>query len=178
MKVYQVDKNAEVAGDTIYALVDGMGAFQYTANKILKENGISSVERGKWYNMQNFLNAFKIIAEKIGDNTLKQIGKKIADNATLPPGVDSYETFFPIIDDAYHMNARGAEVGHYKYKEISSNEIEIQVSSPYPCAYDIGVLAGFLKKLQKPDQFHANVEHIEGACRMKGDNYCTYKLTW
>ena len=36
-------------GETVYSIIDGMGAFKAKAIDILKNNGIENPEAGKWY---------------------------------------------------------------------------------------------------------------------------------
>ena len=65
MAVYKsYSPNVEVNGESILAVVEGMGAFKKTALQILEENGIKDPQPQKWFNLQNYLNAFKVVADK------------------------------------------------------------------------------------------------------------------
>ena len=86
-----ITPTAKVSGDAILAMVEGLGAFKSMALEILAQNGIQDPQRDGWYLQQSWLNAFKAIAEKIGPNTLYNIGTKIPENAKWPPDVDTID---------------------------------------------------------------------------------------
>ncbi len=54
-----------------------MELFRNNALSILKQNGINDPKPGMWYKQQDWLNAFKDIASKVGASTLNNIGRKI-----------------------------------------------------------------------------------------------------
>jgi hypothetical protein len=91
------DPEVEVNGETVLSVIDGMGTYKSIGEKILQENGIVNPQPGEWYSQQAWLNAFRTIAEKVGDSTLYEIGKKIPENAQFPPEVDSTEKGLGVI---------------------------------------------------------------------------------
>ena len=105
------EEGMEVNGGTIMAVVDGLGTFTLIAQKILAENKLSDIKADfeHWYSQQDWLNAFKTISEKVGINTLYEIGRKIPENAEFPPEIDNIEKALASIDVAYHMNHRNAK---------------------------------------------------------------------
>ncbi|MFW9917657.1 MAG: hypothetical protein ACFFGZ_18800, partial [Candidatus Thorarchaeota archaeon] len=103
------EKGVEVNGTTIMAVVDGMGAFRRMANVFLTQAGLPDSivpDATHWYSQQRWLDAFWLISERIGPNTLYMIGTKIPKNAVFPPEIDSIEKGLASIDVAYHMNHR------------------------------------------------------------------------
>ncbi len=78
-------ESVEVNGQTVLAVVDGMGAHRSRALDILSSNGISSPALGGWYKQQAWLDSFKAISENLGASTLFAIGYKIPENAEFPP---------------------------------------------------------------------------------------------
>jgi hypothetical protein len=110
--------NVEVNGETVLSVLDGMGPYKESGLKILADNGIKDPQPGVWYPQQAWLNAFKIIADKIGVCTLLAIGKTIPANAKWPPQVDTVEKALVSIDIAYHINHRGGEIGTYHFEKL------------------------------------------------------------
>ncbi len=178
MKVFESSSpNVEVIGDSILALVDGMGAFRSGALQILRDNGVADPQGGKWYSQQGFLKAFKEIFEKIGPNTLKVIGRTVPERALLPPTINSIATALSAIDQAFHMNHRGGEIGHYEFKKIGTNSILLRCSNAYPCTFDLGLIMGFANKFKKAGDM-PRVAHASGPCRMNDGDYCEYEVKW
>lgn len=171
------EPNVYVLGANIFSIVDGMGAFKQKAYDILKSCGIMDPKPDQWYSMQQWLNAFKIIREKLGDATLKVIGSKIPETARLPPQINSVESFLPMLDQAYHMNHRGGEIGHYKFEKTGNKEGILKCNNPYPCAFDYGLIQGFVEKFRESGTIPL-VQHDPGTCRMEGSNVCNYHIKW
>ncbi len=160
--------NVQVNGETVLSVIDGVGPFKSSALKILANNGIADPKPGDWYSHQSWLNAFKEIAETIGENTLYSIGKKIPENASFPPEIDSIDKALGAIDMAYHMNHRGGEIGNYKYEKTGDRSARIVSQDPCPCAFDRGIIEAI-----------ATVKHDDSApCRTNGAESCTYVINW
>jgi len=188
-----INPRTQVLGDALLATIDGLGAFKNMALQILEENGIKNPEINKWYPQQNWLNAFKVIAEKIGSNTLFVIGTKIPENAKWPPGIDSIENALASIDVAYHMNhmidndvlfdpdtgVMKEGIGHYGFEKLDEKKIRMMCDNPYPCDFDRGIIVNTAKIFNPKGQQFVKVDHDEsGLCRNKGDNVCNYIITW
>ena len=187
------DPSIEILGNDILAPLQGMGAFKKMAEDILASVGLGQiVADGKhWYPLQSYLDAFKIISERTGDATLTQIGKKVMETAVLPP-INSIEEALGLMDIAYHMNYRNAKgqvlfdpsrnpailegIGHYACTLDGSKHQAVMVcSSPFPCAYDRGIVTEFARRYQPK----VVVKHDEnGGCRKKGADACQYIVTW
>ena len=168
--------SVEVDGKTLLSIVDGMGAFKVKALKILAENGIINPKPGKWYSQQAWLNAFKVIAEDIGAETLYTVGTKIPKYAKWPPGIENVEQALASIDTAYHINHRGGgEIGGYKFQQTGEGEGEMVCDSPFPCDFDRGVIEAVAQKFSSS----AKVVHDDNKpCRNKNGDLCVYKITW
>jgi len=172
-------RGVEVNGETISSVLDGMGAFRTLALKILSESGIPHPQAGKWYPQQAWLDAFKVIAETVGEATLYAIGRKIPENAQFPPGIDTLEKALASIDVAYHMNHRGGEIGHYYYERTGERSAKMVCSNPYPCDFDRGIIVAMAKKFRPADALIIKVRHDDLApCRKKGADSCTYIIEW
>jgi len=190
-KAYEDD--IEVMGKNIGATLDGMWAIKAMAEDILASVGLENIvtDEDHWYSQQLWLDAFKIIAGKTGDATLRQIGKNIMDNAVLPP-MSGIEEALELMDVAYHMNYRNARgevlfdpnrakpmlegIGHYKCQKVpGENKAFMICDDPYPCPYDLGIITSFAQRFEKK----AKVQHDDGyGCKHEGNNACRYIVTW
>lgn len=188
-----INNQVEVNGQTVFAIVDGMGLAKEMALRILMDNNIVNPKEGDWFLQQDWLNAFKQISNKVGKNTLFSIGKKIPENAVFPTEIDGVEKALSAIDVAYHMNHRlGKEIlfdpesgtmtegiGHYHYKKLADKKVEMVCDNPYPCNFDRGIIEAMAKKFKPAGSFYIEVEHDDSKeCRTKGGESCTYLISW
>ncbi len=194
MQFKPFEKNIEVNGQTVYAIVDGFRVIKALAYKHLSDAGIGDVEKDgsvkirldAWYSQEAWLKAFESISKGVGSSVLFQIGLSIPKNAKFPPWVKDVESAIQSVDIAYHMNHRksGKElfdpasgkmtegIGHYGYKKVDGENLIIsECENPYPCDFDMGILTFMAQKFQ-PD---AVVRHDDSKpCRKKGSSNCTY----
>jgi hypothetical protein len=181
MAEYRVlDANVEVNGETIQAVIDGMGAFKATALKILAKQGIVNPEIGEWYSQQALLNALGVIADKLGAVVLYNIGLKIPENSLFPEDIDSLDKALNSLDGAFHLNHRGGHIGHYHLGAVRDASFEIICENSYPCDFDRGILVALCGRLKpKGSDAYASVIHDDKKpCRKKGADSCTYILAW
>ena len=167
----------QVNGESIMAVVEGMGAFQNRAFDILANHHIDNPSPGNWYDLQSYLNAFRTISDELGPATLRAIGKKIPQTAVLPPDLDTIVKALSMMDIAYHMNYQGGEIGHYAFESTGERSGVMICSSPYPCSYDQGIITGFMNRLKKGNEW-PSLKHASGGCRMEGAAECRYTVSW
>jgi hypothetical protein len=171
--------DVEVNGETVYAIVDGMGTFRSVAFAILAENGIDDPRPGAWFPQQYWLNAFKKIAEKLGENTLYNIGLKIPTNAQFPTEIETIHDALQAIDVAYHLNHRNGEIGEYCYQNNGEHSAKMICRNPYPCAFDRGIIAAMANRFKPKGATMIYVKHDDNSpCRVAGAESCTYNVTW
>ena len=186
------NKKAEVSGKAVLSIAYGLGAMQSVGFSILAEHGIINPKIDSWYPQQKWLNAFKHIADKVGANSLYKIGLSIPDHAEFPTDIENINDALASIDIAYHLNHRlddkilydpdtgkmSEGIGHYHYKKINDRKVEIICDNPYPCDFDKGLIVAMARKF-KPRGSNIKVEHGESkSCRKKGNNECTYTISW
>lgn len=186
------DKDVEVIGQTVLSVVDGMGPFRQTALRILAEAGIPNPRPEEWYSQQKWLDAFRVLSDRIGPKTLFQIGEKIPENAIWPPHVDDVPKALASIDVAYHMNHRrfgkplfdpktgktDEGIGHYRFEPVSSRRARVICDNPYPCDFDRGIVESAARKFA-PKNAKITVEHTAAhSCRNSGAAFCTYDVSW
>lgn len=186
------DPKVEVNGQTVLSVVAGMGHFKDQALKILADNKIANPAEGQWYPQQAWLDAFKVISEKIGAATLLQIGKSIPEHADWPPTVKTIEDALGSVDIAYHMNHRIGTtplfdpsngsmkegIGHYRFEKTGDRSGKMMCENPYPCDFDKGIVEAVAKKFKPSDSLMVKVDHTSGDCRKNAGEKCTYTITW
>jgi len=191
MQYRAFDPDIEVNGQTVLAVVAGMGAATWLAEKMLRDEGIDDPRPGEWYSQQAWLNAFKAVADKVGVLTLHKIGTSIPDNADWPPEIEDIHGALASIDVAYHLNHRkhgtilmdmGTKtmregIGHYAYTRTDDGSGTMVCENPYPCDFDMGIVEATARKFHTPGA-PINVAHEGGSCRKKGDEACTYLVSW
>lgn len=167
--------DATVSGGNILSMLAAMGPFRRRGEQILEENGIPDVEAEGWYPLTAYVAALRAIGQKMGPNTLFQVGRQIPNHVALPPGIDTFEKVLASFGMAFDMNHHGAQPGAITYELISPRTASITTGTPYPCDFDRGVIVGFFQKLLDT---RVTVEAIENApCKARGGETCTYGVT-
>jgi len=170
--------DVEINGAAVLSVVEAMGTFRQTASNILGEHGIIAPEQGAWYSQQAWLDTFKEIGKTMGGITLRMIGEKIPEVALWPPDVDTVGKALASIDVAYHMNHRGGDIGHYAFEEVGKRSGKMVCENPYPCDFDWGIIESTASKFAD-EGVHPIVKHDGSkSCRKKGDDACTYLISW
>lgn len=182
----------EVNGQTVLSIANGLGSMKSMGLRILEEHDLKDIKPDGWYPQQNWLDAFRQIAEKVGINTLYKIGMSIPENAKFPPDIDDIHKGLAAIDIAFHMNhrlngkilvnpANGQileGIGHYSYKKIGETAVDIICDNSYPCDFDRGIIEAMANKF-KPANAIIRLEHDEAkGCRKKNGNACVYRVSW
>jgi hypothetical protein len=191
MQFKPFEPNIEVNGNTAYAIVAGFGIVKILAKPHLRRAGLPEIlDKNDWYSQEKWLAAFESVSKIGGDGTLFRIGLQIPRNATFPAWMKTIEDAVKSIDIAYHMNHRKNNkimfnsdtgkmtegIGHYGYTKIEGQNLIISVcNNPYPYSFDKGIITAMAQKFQ-PD---AKVTHDDSKpCRKKGDDSCTYTISW
>ncbi len=180
MKTFQASsQNVEVNGETVYSIIDGMGAFKSKALGILAENNIVDPKPGMWYKQQDWLNAFKTISENVGAFTLNTIGQKIPENAQFPPQITEIHGALSSINQAYQMNHRGGLIGDYNYTKTGEKSGKMVCTNPYPDDFDNGIITAIGRKFLPSGSFSIKVViDKEQPIRGKGEDSTTFLISW
>lgn len=185
--------DVEVNGQTIYAFVNCMERGKDKRLAILEKHGIA-LNPNDWYNQQKWLNAFKEVAESVGEMNLFLIGSAIIENAQFPP-IKNMEEGLGVIDVAYHMNHRLNEtvmfnpengqmlegIGHYSLLSYNAAEktAVMVCNNPYPSKFDEGIISAVCNKFKPADVQKISVKvDISKERRTKGGESCTYIISW
>lgn len=171
----QIPPHATVSGGNILSMLAAMGPFRKRGEQILEEKGLRDIDVERWYPLPPYVEALKAIGEKMGPNTLLQIGKQIPNHVPLPPGIDTFERVLASFGIAFDMNHRGYAPGRISYNMVSDRSATITSATPYPCDFDRGVIQGFFQKLLST---RVNLMHDEErGCKKHGDESCTHVVT-
>ncbi len=185
--------DVEISGQSVGSVLAGMGVFKPLGLSVLERNGIVDPQPGRWFPQQAWLDAFRALADRIGNATMFVIGQQIPDHVEYPFLFDSTETALRGMDAGYHRNHRlGGEVmfdpatgkmtegiGHYLFSRLGGNHARMTCTNPYPCAFDRGVIDGVAKRFRPASRVWVKVTHDRSApCRALGAESCTYLVDW
>ena len=168
----------EVNGDTVLSVVDGLGPFRDAGLQILSSQGIKDPRPGQWYAQQAWLDAFKIISERLGAGALLAIGKRIPTNAQWPSQVDTLEQALASIDVAYHLNHRGGDIGSYHYESTGPTSGKMVCNNPYPSDFDLGLVYAIVRKFAPKGALTTVKLDATAPTRKQGAETCTFLITW
>lgn len=174
----RVDPGVEVSGNIALILIETLGAFRAMAREFLAERGISDPKPHHWYPLRGFLECIDTIAERVGPNTVVQIGRNIPERGFYPPGLDAIEEVLPALDAAYKSCHRGGDSGSYDFAFTGARSGTMTCRTPYPCDFDRGLLESLSHRFEPADRF-VHVRHDDQApCRQRGGTSCTFKIDW
>lgn len=169
--------DSTVSGGNILSMLAAMGPFRKRGEQILQENGIETVHMSPeaWYPLAAYVASLRAIGEKMGPNTLFQIGRQIPHHVPLPPGLDTFEKVLASFGIAFDMNHRGQQPGSITFQLKNPRLATITTGTPYPCDFDRGVISGFFQHLLR---LRPVVDAVAGTpCKARGGETCTYEVT-
>ncbi len=177
MAQYQArNPKVEVLGAAVMSFVDALSYRKQEALAILARHSINDPHADTWYTQQDWLDAFKEIAEEFGPHTLYTIGTKINENAVFPPNIETLEQAFTSIDVAYHQNHRNGDIGSYDFHEDAQGQMFFECNNPYPCEFDRGIIEGIGRKFIEPGHFLVVRHDDDKPCRDHGAESCHYTI--
>jgi predicted hydrocarbon binding protein len=161
----------EISGDAIIPVIRAF-SLDFLSKKLLTKYQLENVTKGKYYNMQKYLNLLHEVEHNM-PRMLYKIGEHIFTEAVFPPQIKTLEEALQSVDVAYYMNhnkqAEG-EIGHYHSEKVNDDEFVMTLTNPYPCNFDQGIIQGIANKFKKK----IVLRHDEDSCRQKGDSECKY----
>lgn len=173
--------NVQVNGQTVLSVVNAIQFGQDFRISLLEKHGLKNVVPDEWYPQEAWLNAFKEIADTIGDKTLFTIGKAIPENAKFPPEINSLEIALQAINQAYQMNHKGGKIGHYKLVsfDAETKKATMECMNPYPSEFDRGIIMTMLRRFKPKDSLQYDVVLATSLpTRLAGAESCTYLINW
>lgn len=174
-----LEPNVEITGDAILAFINAMGPFKGIALRRLAKCGVVDIEAKKWYQLQSCFDAIKDLPPKIGANTVYLIGKLLVSCVRIPDCIDTIDEALMAVNDIYQIHYRNGNAGCYKFRSTGERQGTMFCSSPYPCAFDMGLLTGICNHFKPSDSSSVSVTHSqETGCRVNGSIACTYIIQW
>jgi len=173
-------KDVLIRSTVLSTLLSGFGPYKRRGERILKRAlGVEEVKisEDSHYPLHLYMDAIQKLQEQFGQGFMTRIGFFTFETAKFPPE-ETLEKMLPKMDVAYHMNHVNSEgkIGRYVWTPTGDKKGTMEASSPYPCAFDLGILQGLFGKLAPGEH---KVEHDPTcACRFKGGDSCTYILEW
>jgi hypothetical protein len=167
-----VSPDAAVRGGVILSALSAMGPFRKRGEQALAEHGIGAVDVEEWYPLGSYLEALEAIGERMGPNTLFQVGRQIPRHVALPAGLNSFATVLSAFGTTYGTSHRGVPEGAVTHQLLSDRSGRITSATPYPCDLDRGVIVGLFQHLLDVRVF---VEE-EGGCAKAEGGCCAYLI--
>lgn len=169
----------QVSGASIRAYVGGLGFYGARGLQILSEVGISDPHPGQWYSWQAYLDAQRLVYERVGPSTVGRIGRKLVEEADIPPSISSIHAALSTLDADYRTRHRGKEVGYFRYEKTGERACTLTIRNPYPCELDRNVVEALCRRFKPADAPAAHVRHAdEGSCRKHGAEACVLHIRW
>jgi len=175
------EEGIEASGRVIVAIEEGVARFRETYRQrvqaALLERGIDDPDPDDWYAQAAELDVLATVAEDLDPHLLDRLGEQIPEVAEWPGGVSGVAAGLRSIEDAYHRNHRGGDIGHYRFERIDDDRGRVVCRNPYPCPFDRGLVRAVAKQYAPVESF-VFVEERGDACRRTGDERCTYVVHW
>lgn len=168
-----------VLGASVRAFVSALGFYGPRGLQILAENGIPDPQPSEWYPLQSYLDAQREVYEKVGPNTLARIGRKLVQEATFPPQLESIHDALGTLNDDYHTRHDGSDVGSFRYERTGDRSCTVRVRNPYPCELDRNVVEELCRRFKPDAVAGVFVRHVdEASCRKHGADACVLNVWW
>lgn len=176
MRHLTCDPKLEVKGQAALSLVENIRAEEI--KPMLEKHGFSHIDPDQWYSAQDFLNMLNDLAKESDFMTnLVAIGLKLAEQAPMPPEVETLEQLLPMYDVAYQMNHRNADAGQILCEQMDDRYYKFTLNDIYPDDLSYGSIYGFAKRFL-PDGTQFTVKYDEITTRDRGGDRTILHLTW
>ena len=173
------DPDTEVSGRAMLALYNCMD--KDAVLPIIQKHGLHrEFDSESWYPMQLWLDIFRdilVVQGFQGTLNLVDIGRRYAETAILPEGVDTLEDAIIAVNDTYQLNHRGGYAGELSIVIMGEGQVQVIDHTPYPCDFTYGVLYGLAQCFRTEDKA-PTVSHDDSFCRKRSDDACSYDVSW
>lgn len=178
------EEDVNVYGETVLTVLDGLQTLpddrEDACREIFDAHGLADVHSDEWYSRQPLLASLREIGYSLGDETLTRLGRRVPKTTIWPADVTSPAEALASINKAYQLNHHGKGSGVYDFRQTGDRRGTVTVTTPYPCAYEMGIVEGALHELTSLDSTDTSVEVYEvgTTCRKDGGRHCTYDVQW
>ncbi len=187
----------EVFGYVLKSYFDAFKLVPHVPRSICAKHGLGRVaDDGEYvfelqgtYSMTKAIAALNEIVALVGPKKAFEMGLEIPKNVVVPPGATAIVSAMKVLDGGYHLNHRKNGVamfdpqrgmmlegiGHYRCASVADHSIMMDVSVPYPCDFDRGIMQCWAARFERS----AVVTHLDpSVCRKTGAPRCRYEITW
>ena len=168
----------EVTGEWVRAVAAGVEKFSVdsreSARTVLEDADLAGAEPGEWYALAGYVDAVAGIHDLVGDHAVHALGQRIARAVPFPDDAESVPDALAALDEGCRAGHRGGDLGGYAFRQIGDDDGRVECRTPYPCAFDRGIVEG--AAVAHADGFVCVCE--VGACRADGADRCTYEVSW
>jgi len=168
----------EVTGEWVRTVAAGVEKFsadsRESARTVLRDAGLAEADPGEWYSLAGYINAVATIHDLVGDQAVHALGQRVARTVPFPDDAESVPAALAALDEACRAGHRGGDLGGYAFRQIGDDDGRVECRTPYPCAFDRGIVEG--TAVAHADGFVCVCE--VGACRTDGADRCTYEVSW
>lgn len=173
------DPTVRIRGGAAAAFIAAFGPYRARGEKvILRVIGINEISENSDapIPLDRFLAAMRELQHQFGPAFMRKIGDLAFDTAKMPPGLDTIEKAIGVMDQAYQMNHIDADgkIGGYVWTRNEGNSGVMRCDNPYPCAFDFGLLESIARRFESAGR----VTHVDGPCRHKDGDTCSYLVEW
>jgi hypothetical protein len=169
--------DAEVAGDLLRAVVTGVEQFSSDARDpalaALSEHGVAEPRGEEWYPLAPSLAAIEAVDALVGEEGTFGLGRSLSRALAFPADATDVSAALATLDEAYGAHHRG-DAGGYAFRQIGDDDGRVECHTPYPCAFDRGVVEGVAASFADG---YVCLREV-GVCRTDGAQRCTYEVTW
>jgi hypothetical protein len=166
-----------VYGAGVISIIEGMGEHKNKARSIFRSHGLPDlIYADQWYSLEAVSKVLLTIAEQLGPEMVRKIGRRIPEFAAFPPRINSFEKALYALEIGYGLNHRGTNIGSYSVTQLSETEFAVDSDAYYPCELDMGLIEAMVTRFSVGDH-QASVYHDDtDPCRKRGDNQCRYRI--
>jgi len=168
----------EVAGTVVAAVTAGVEQFsrdtRESAKAILRTRNLDAPDPEAWYPLADYVAAIEALTELVGDYAVHALGQRLARVVEFPAAAEDVPTALHALEEVYRGQHRGGDSGGYEFRQIGAEDGRIECQTPYPCAFDRGIVEG--AAVAHADGFVCVSE--VGACQTDEQGRCTYDVSW
>ncbi|WP_276271665.1 hypothetical protein [Haloarcula litorea] len=136
---------AAVSGRAVRAIVDGVvrtcGCFEDRTRSLLARNGLADPSEDEWYAVADYRAVYDDLLATTGHNIVERIGVTLARTVDWPADVDGVGDALAGLDGLHRSLHRG-DAGGYEFTATGPLAGRLRCSTPYPPAFERGVVRG------------------------------------
>ncbi|MFV8756164.1 hypothetical protein ACNOYE_36915 [Nannocystaceae bacterium ST9] len=164
----------EYSGAALSSFVLAFENSEKIIQKLLADAGVDRIDADRWYDHAWAIAIFYKIGEEVGRGALMEVGRRMIETATYPPGIDDITSLLASLGVAYRLNARGPDIGDVVCTFEDDHSATLDWSAKGPCALCWGILEGSCARYG----VKALIEHGGEGCKDTGAATCIYHVSW